>query len=162
MAVFKNTFTRAINVIASADCDVPNPALFIVSCQSTGTATNQLIDINADFIAAGVQVGDIVYNVTEQLAATVINVINSTTLELNGDAVQAGLSDCDIYAGTQNSASSAGCFLYNPSAVTRIAVSVKTIGGDAVAFDISQNFQFCPIQVRSVISSSGTPIIALW
>ena len=160
MAVFKNTFTRAINVIPSADCDVPNPALFIVAAQSTGTATNQLIDANADFITAGVKVGDIVYNTTENLAATVTNVINATTLELNGDAVQAGLSDCNIYAGTQNSASLGGCFLYNPNAASRIAVQVKTVGGELIAFEISSQFQFCPLQVRAVISSSAAPVIA--
>lgn len=52
----------------------------------TATSPNQIIDSAADFIALGVKVGDMVGNLATSNGATVLAVINSTTLEVHSIA----------------------------------------------------------------------------
>lgn len=47
---------------------------------TTGANATSLVDANADFVKAGVKVGDVVYNVTDGCSFTVTAITNSTTL----------------------------------------------------------------------------------
>jgi hypothetical protein len=163
MGVFKSVFTRAIEVIPSANCLIPNPALLTVSDLTTGVATDQLACNNVNFIQLNVQVGDIVYNYTDVLAATVVQVIDANTLLLNADIFAGVGTAFNIYAGTQNSGSLAGCVLCNPSGVSRVSLTnVETIGGDIIdeiAIPSAQNILL--IQVKAV-EAADAPVFALW
>lgn len=163
MSVFQSQYTRALKVNPSDDANIPYPNL-IVSGLTTGGATNQLIDSQADFVTANIVAGDIVY-LTTFVAATVVKVINSTTLLLNADITPGNGYYYSIYnSSAQTSYGSQGCYLYigaNDSSVV-----VTTLGGDVVEFKAIAGGTILPVQVVKVHSQdSGTStnqIIALW
>ena len=55
----------------------------IITSTNTSVLSVSLIDSTADFVVLGVQVGDIVSNGTTNQVATVVNVVNATTLLLS-------------------------------------------------------------------------------
>ena len=153
------TYTRAIPVIPSAFCTIPNPALLIMENTTTSGGGSFLYCLGADFINKGVKVGDIVYIYAESIGATIVNVIDEGTLELNTIGPSIAGIDFRIYAGTQNDASKSGCVIYSLDA--NELTDTITIAGDYVPTIICFPGQVVPIQV-SLVSGSTNSIIALW
>jgi len=163
MSVFQSQYTRALKVIPSDDANIPYPNL-VISGVTTGVAADELIDTGADFIRANVSVGDIVYNTSNNFAATVVEVINSTTLLLNKDIIPSSATIYSIYnASSQTSNGNPGCYLYLG---TDGNVKVTTIGQDIVTFNDLKGGTLLPVQVVKVHSydseTTVTSIIALW
>jgi hypothetical protein len=177
MSVFKTTFSRALKVIPSDDCNVPSPNLLIRSI-NTGVDTNQLIDSNAKFYvdvaseADGslrreykVNVGDVVYCYGNYKAATILEVIDNQTLLLNADIMDA-LYQYDIYQeGAQTGLGNQGCFLAIGGDPHVSDIYITTIGGDETLLNKVET-GFLPIQVKKVWESNttvtATNITALW
>lgn len=157
---------RALNIINSDDAEIPFP---IVNSTGTDTAApigNQLIDNTKDFVVLNVVAGDIVYNVTTGLAATVVApalVATPDTVELNA-SIFTGAGDTYVIYQSGSMAgggSNFGCVLY----VGGIGdVRVLTIDQDDVTFFGVQTGTFMPVQVVKVFASgtSATNIVALW
>jgi hypothetical protein len=161
MSVFKSQFSRALEVIKSDNADVPFPAV-VESGTNTSAITDQLYDNTGDFINAGVKTGDIVYNITDGLAATVLSVTSATVIVLNADIFTAGAKSYIIYqASPQTTIGNQGCNLYIGGAGT---VKVTTIGGDIVTFTAPTVGQVLPVQVIKLHSAgtSATLVNALW
>jgi hypothetical protein len=105
-----------------------------------------------------------VYNTTDGTAATVLLVVNATTLLLNADIFTATTKDFVVYqASSQTTIGNQGCFLYVGGAGN---VRVTTIGQDIVTFSGALAGKILPIQVLKVHSvASGTTatlLNALW
>tara|TARA_R110000868_G_scaffold229989_1_gene483112 strand:- start:557 stop:1048 length:492 start_codon:yes stop_codon:yes gene_type:complete len=163
MSVFKTTFSRALPVIRTDSANIPFPAP-----NSTGTNTSVsgflLIDSAATFITDGVKTGDIVYNTTDTLAATVVSVISETELILNAGIFLFTDKVYTIYqASSQTTIGNAGCYLYVGVAGN---IKVTTIGQDILLFTGVQAGTVLPVQVTKVWAVSGgtsaNQIVALW
>lgn len=154
MSTQKLQVGRALAVIPSDTVDIPFPAL-VTSGNATGGSATSLVNSGATFITSGVQVGDIIYNVSTLTAAKVTGVDSQTTLLTSGGAFTGGNSYV-IYNGENNN----GCVLYIGGAGT---LDVITVGGDQVQFLAVLAGQFIPVQVMRVLTtSSATDILALW
>jgi hypothetical protein len=161
MSVFKSQFSRALEVIKSDNANVPFPAE-IKSATNTSAVTDQLVDSTGDFINLNVKTGDIVYNTTDGLAATVLSVTSATVIVLNADIFSASGKAYTIYqASSQTTIGNQGCNLYIGGAGN---VKVTTIGGDIVTFTAPTVGQVLPVQVIKLhaTGTSATLIDALW
>ena len=161
MSVFKSQFSRALAVIKSDNANIPFPAE-VKSGTNTSAVTDQLVDSAGDFINAGVKTGDIVYNTTDGLAATVVSVTSATVIVLNADIFAASSKAYTIYqASPQTTIGNQGCNLYIGGAGN---VKVTTIGGDIVTFTAPALGQVLPVQVIKLHSTgtSATLVNALW
>lgn len=156
MATQKLQVGRALKVIASDYANIPFPAVTISSTVTTASGFN-LTDTTADFIALGVKAGDIVYDITNQTAATVQSVQSATTLVLNVSGYIIAADSYVLYNGQNNN----GCVLYIGGAGD---VAVTTIGGDEVIFNALLAGQFVPVQTLKVSQTGtiATDILALW
>ena len=163
MSVFQSQYTRALKVIPSDNCNVPFPAK-ISSGVTTSSSAAMLIDSEANFNQLGVKTGDIVYNNSNNFAATVLEVVNATTLLLNADIIPSSATLYTIYvASSQSTNGNQGCYLYIGADGN---VEVTTIGGDRVTFNDLKGGTTLPVQVLQVHSfdsqTTSTSIIALW
>lgn len=164
MGVFKSQFSRALSVIPSDYANVPYPAV-VTSGISTDGGANALVCDSATFITSGVAVGDIVYNVTNKIAATITIIYSETELAMNGNAIPDSYQEFVIYqASQQTGIGNTGCFVYVGSGGD---VSVTTIGGDVVLFKNVPEGTVLPVQVIGVNQSLGGTttadfINALW
>jgi len=156
MATQKLQVGRALAVIPSNYADIPFPAVTISSTVTTASGFN-LTDSTADFIALGVQAGDIVYDITNQTAATVQSVQSATTLVLNVSGYIIAADSYVLYNGQNNN----GCVLYIGGAGD---IAVTTVGGDEVKFTALLAGQFIPVQTLKIAQTgtSATDILALW
>jgi hypothetical protein len=161
MSVFKTTFSRALAVIKSDNADIPFPA-----DNSTGTNTSvvasSLVDSAATFVTNNVATGDIVYNITDGTAATVVSVTSQTTLVLNADIFTATAKTFVVYtASPQTSNGNPGCYIYVGGAGN---VKVTTIGGDIITFTATPVGQVLPVQIIKLHSTGTTATLvnALW
>ena len=154
MSVCKTTFSRALNVSASTNANIPFPALITNALNSTdGTTT--ITDAAATFITDNVKPGDIVID-SDGLRVTVTEVVSETEIDVNSVIG----TICKIYqASSQTGSGNQGCYIYNPTAESNI--SVLTIGGDDVAFQNVPAGTILPVQVLNISSGSGT-FVALW
>lgn len=159
--------SRALVVITSDNASVPTPNL-LASGAATSTVASQLVDSTANFIvgpALGpqykVNVGDVVYNTTTNQAATIVQVINTTTLLLNVDIVSSGNSYSIYQQGAQTGIGNQGAVLYIGTGGT---LKVLTSGNDTVTFVNVQDGTFFPINIVKVFATgtTATNIIALW
>ena len=164
MPNLKLQVSRALNVLPSDATNIPMPNV-IVQSQSTSIATpNKLIDSTKNFSSSGVnplnvQVGDIVYNTTSSLAATVTNVDSATQLSLNANIMTA-TNAYTLYSGTNTAGSIEPCVLYVGGGGE---ITVTTAGGDVVNFVGIATGTFLPVQAIKVHPiSSATNIVALW
>lgn len=163
MPNLKLQVSRALSVIPSANTNIPMPNV-IVTSTATATTANKLVDSTKNFSSIGVaplnvQVGDIVYNTTSSLAATVTNVDSATQLSLNVN-IMTSTNAYILYLGTNISGTNEPCVLYVGVGGT---LNVTTAGGDVVNFVGIAAGTFLPVQVirlNSVITASN--IIALW
>lgn len=157
---------RALSIINSDDAEIPFP---IVNSTGTDTAApigNQLIDNTKNFVTLNVVAGDIVYNKTTGLAATVVApalVATPDTIELNASIFTGAGDNYVIYqsGAMAGGGSNFGCVLYVGGVGD---VRVLTIDQDDVTFFGVQTGTFMPVQVVKVFASgtSATNIVALW
>jgi hypothetical protein len=156
MSVFKTTFSRALKVISSENANIPYPTV-IVSGTITDLGTDKLVDDTVDFIALNVKEGDIVYNISNNLAATVVSVDSDIQLILNEEIFTDIGQEYIVYqASPQTGLGNPGCFLYinKPD-----SYEVVTIGGDVILFE-GVSGTVLPVQIIKLIS--GPECIALW
>ena len=163
MSVFKSQFSRALAVIPTDNANVPYPAPSCIGI-NTFLSVSSLIDSEASFVTNNVATGDIVYNTTAKLAATVLVVIDETTLLLNADIFTATADNYIVYqASSQNTIGNPGCNLYVGGAGN---VKVTTIGQDIITFTAVPVGTVLPVQVIKVHSvdsgTTATLINALW
>lgn len=163
MSVFKTTFSRALRVIPTDNANVPYPAVS-ASGTNTSVVVASLVDSAATFVTDNIATGDIVYNTTDGTAATVLVVIDETTLLLNANIFTATSKVYSVYAASsQSGIGNPGCYLFVGGAGN---VAVTTIGGDDITFNAVPVGTVLPVQVLKVKSSgSGTTatlINALW
>ena len=162
MSVQKIQANRALKVIPSDFCNVPFPNIVEEGTNTTGVSANTLIDGSATFITNNVAVGDIVYNTTSNLAATVTSVGSETSLTLN-DGIFPSVGDSYIVyqASAQTGLGNRGCTLYIGGFGS---AELTTTDGDVVVFEGLNTGQFVPVQVLKVGKSltTATNIIALW
>ena len=161
MGVQKLQANRALRIIPSDNAEIPFPAV-IATGSSTSSVASQLVDATATFVTKNVSVGDVVYNTTSGLAATVVSVTNNTTIVLNANIFTAAGQAYTIYNNSeQKSISNTGCVLYVGGAGN---VNVLTIGDDTVLFNAVPAGSFLPVQVKQVLASSTTATLinALW
>jgi len=84
MAYQKLQVSRTLTVIPSDNTLIPFPGAKYLESTTTGNAANKLIDatVGIDFIALGVEPGDIIYNYDSSEAATVTAVDSATELSI--------------------------------------------------------------------------------
>lgn len=146
----------ALNIVSTDNANIPYPNVI-----ETGTATsvvaNQLVDSAATFSTLNVQTGDVVYNNTTLLAATVVNVIDNTTIVLNANIFLATSDSYTIYAQNGKEA----CVLY---VGTGGKLRVMTASGQDVLFNNILGGSFLPVQVLKVFktTTTATDLVALW
>lgn len=176
MSVFKTTFSRALSVIPSDNCNVPSPHLLVSSANTSYDSgdPNVLTDNTVAFLVNPtvggrqykVNVGDVVYCYDTGLSATILEVIDKFNLLLNADIFLGGTTlPYYIYQeGAQTGLGNQGAYLYIGVAGN---VKVTTIGQDIVIFFGVPSGTTLPIQVVKVhrVEEGGTSaeqIIALW
>lgn len=153
MAYQKLQAGRALAVINSNSINIPNVGGPSQSGTTDGTTANKLVDSTASF-TSNLQ-GYIVYNTTDNTAATVTAVDDAGTLSLSADIMASGES-YTLYADDNN-----GCVLYAGSGGN---IRVLTTGNDDITFVGVVPGAFVPVQVKRVFASGTGPtdIVALW
>ena len=167
MSVFKTTFSRALKVIPSDDCNVPSPNLLVQGTNTAIDGTNPLIliDNNIKFFKSAasesaasqgdvqylVNVGDVVYCYDTGLAATIVSIETDISLFLNAD-IFGGSTGHTYYIyqeGAQTGLGNTGAYLYIGGIQNTGNIHVTTIGGDdMIVGKITK--PFFPIQVKKV------------
>jgi hypothetical protein len=150
---------RALAVIPSDNARIPYPAVVVSGENNDVVSAGQLVDPNVSFTYVGV--GDVVYNITDQTAATVTQVVDANTLNLNADIFTA--LDC-VYIIYQQSPQTGngnqGCVLYVGSNGN---VDITTTGQDNVTLVGVNKGSFIPVHVLAVrAGTTATSILALW
>jgi hypothetical protein len=161
MSVFKTQFSRALRVIPSDNANIPFPASIEIGTNTSVTAS-YLVDSTATFVTNHVATGDIVYNLTDGTAATVLVVVNETTLLLNSDIFQATSKNYNLFqASSQTTIGNQGCNLYVGGAGN---ITVVTIGQDVITFNAVIVGSVLPIQIIKLLSTGTTATLvnALW
>lgn len=161
MSVFKTTFSRALRVIPSDNAVVPSVQQ-ISTGTNTSAVTNQLVNSAGNFINLNVAVGDVVYNITDATAATVVSVSSASVIVLNADIFAATSKTYVIYQqSAQTGLGNPGCFLFIGGAGN---VAVTTLGGDDVIFNAVPVGTILAVQVLKVkaTGTTATLINALW
>ena len=138
MTNFITTPSRALQVIISDNCDIPTPNL-LVKGVNTEDLSSKLIDSNAKFINNGVNlvnVGDVVYCYTTDKAATIIKVVDKTSLILNADIFD-GNTEVDYFIYQQSpltGAQNEGCLLFfeNADIENGARAQITTSGNDLI------------------------------
>ena len=157
MSVFKTTFSRALKVAVTPNCDIPFPNV-IVSETTSDVSFNSLVDNSVNFEELNVKAGDIVYNTDTYEGATVVGITNPTNILLDADIFLSSGVNYTIYqASPQTGLGNQGCFLYIAEDTN---YTVITIGGDEVEFKTPIKGTILPVQVRKVIL--GGNCVALW
>lgn len=152
---------RALNVIPSDNNDIPFP-LVATSGANSFISVNQLVDSSANFYADNVHQGDIVYNTSSLLAATVVSVDAPDTITLNADIFLGTPENYVIYQTGAMSLGNQVCVLYIG---TGGDLSVTTADDDTkIIFANVQDGTFFPVQVKKVNSfgTTAADIVALW
>ena len=140
---------------------MPFPAP-VKSGTNTSAVANELVDTAGDFVNAGVKTGDIVYNITDGTAATVVSVTSATVIVLNADIFLDTAKGYTIYqASPQTTIGNTGCNVYVGGAGN---VKVTTIGGDEITFNAVPVGTVLPVQVIKIhkTGTAATLINALW
>ena len=106
MAYLKLQVSRAIDVIASATVNIPNPGALSIESTTDGASALKLIDSAGDFINKGVKVGDIVYS--GSIAAHVTSIDSATQLGVT--TAVASAQAYKVFRSTENPNN--GCVLY--------------------------------------------------
>ena len=159
--------SRALEVLKSDSANIPTPNL-LVTGTATSTVVLELVDSTANFIVTtttGVQykvnVGDVVYCPGTPDAATIVKVVNATTLLLNNNIISSGDSYSIYQEGAPTGLNNQGAVLYIGGAGN---LKVTTSGNDIITFTGIQAGTFFPVNVVKVWAAGTdcTNIIALW
>ena len=171
MIINTGSYTSAIPVAPSDTINIPGPSVR-VSAASTATTPdgtpNQLIDTNANFVTTyndngsvnnqGVSRGMVVYNMfatiasgtNSPLVATIVSVVNNTTLLLSADifpfAGGTAVSAYKIYDA--NIVAPPGAQLYVGTAGN---VYVETINGDLIFIEDVPAGDILPVVIQKVL-----------
>lgn len=161
MSAFSLVYTRALPIFATDNANIPYPTVNQIGVTTSSVGPNTLTDSAATFITNGVAPGDIVYNLTDGLVATVVTVLSQTQLTLNANITAAVSKNYIVYqASSQTTIGNYGCYLYIGGAGN---VNVTTIGDDSVTFAGIPAGTILPVQVRRLrAGTTATNIIALW
>ena len=153
MAYQKLQVGTGVAVIPSDTVDIPNVGGPSQSGAATGTTANKLVD-SAGAFTSNLQ-GYIVYNTTDNTAATVTGVDSATELSLSADIMASGETYV-LYADANP-----GCVLYVGNTGN---LRVLTSSGADLTFVGIPAGSFVPVQVKRVFSTNttATDIIALW
>lgn len=151
---------RALPVYPSDNTDIPFPQP-VESGLSENPTLFQLIDSTKTF--AQVNAGDIVYNVSVGLSATVIRVEGPNSILLNTDIFYDPGQQYVIYASSNDTANE-GCIIYVGGQGNNEDVKVTTIGGDVVVFHKAPLGGYLPIVVSKVwaTGTTATNLVAIW
>jgi hypothetical protein len=146
----------ALNIFKSDNANIPFPSV-ITTGTSAAVSVNQLEDVTGQFVTLNVQTGDVVYNNTTGLAATVTRVLDEENLLLNADIFLASGNSFTIY--TQNNKEA--CVLYIGTGGN---LRVLTASGQDVTFANVLGGTFLPVQVLKVFSTgtAASNLVALW
>jgi uncharacterized membrane protein len=144
---------RAIEVVPSDTIDIPNPAFRrFTSTTTAGTGVTTLIDVSSTFETdeanGALAIGDIIYVIgTPNTIHTVVSIDSQTKLTITGTAASG--AEYRVYEAGKNN----GCTLI---VTTSTALSIETVGGDAINFTSAVPEQF-PLQVIRV-NDTGTTL----
>ena len=146
----------ALNIVSTDNANIPYPNV-IETGVSGSVSANQLEDVTGQFVTLNVQVGDVVYNNTTLLAATVTRVLDEENLLLNANIFLASGDSYTIYAQNGKEA----CVLY---VGTGGKLRVMTASGQDVLFNNILGGSFLPVQVLKVFktTTTATDLVALW
>jgi len=159
--------SRSIAVIPSDYCNIPNPALLITECVSTSSGLGNFNVYNTNLVEAGVKVGDIVYDYTNMVAATITSIqyiynpmidpSMTNIIVLSGPITISTETPILIYNGQDDST---GCVLYVGNGGS---IRVITEGGDDVILQGVLTGSFMPVQVTKIFltDTAAVNILAL-
>jgi len=165
----------ALEIIASDTLPIPAPDVPVISGTTTAATTDKLVDVGADF--SEVEVGDIVYNTTDNTSATVVAIDSSTILEVSADIFTSPEAYTIFLGGPNGSSrinSSDGCLLYVGSseasqtvANSYVNVKVQTVSGNDITFTGFPVGNYLPIQIMKLYTTGTTAAtanncIAIW
>ena len=176
MIINTSSYTSAIPVAPSDTINIPGPSVR-VSSATTALIDDKLIDTNANFVTTynadgsilneGVSRGMVVYNMFATIAsstnspsvATIIEVINNTTLLLSENIFPAGGTTVSAYKiYDANDIASPGAQIYVGVAGN---LYVETIDGDLVFIEDVPVGEVLPVVVQKVLvgaaAGSGQP-----
>ena len=164
---------KALAVIASDTIPIPSPDCPEISGTNGTTQNGKLVDASKDFITAGVEVGDIVYNTTDNTSATVTAIDSEFLLTLSANIMATGENYTIFLNGPifdQRIQSSSGCLLYvgaNDLNATKVDVKVETIAGSIVTFNAFPVGEYLPVQIVKLYATGTTDIsdnncLAIW
>lgn len=155
MSVFKDTFSLALPIFPNDNTNIPFPNA-VLTGTTDGTAVNELRDTGTNFVALGIQVGDIVFNQDNSTYAYVTSVENDR-LYISADIFVSGQSYI-IYQGVNQ-----GCNIYIGDTSVASNMEVVTIGGDTIKFNNLKEGTILPVQVVKVTGNTGAmDLVALW
>ena len=161
MAYQKLQAGLAIDVIPSDTVNIPVPNIRLAGTSFiTASPANKLRVSAFDFVAANVQVGDIVYNNDTGAIAKVLDVESASYLLLNASIFSAaGSQSFTIYSSADHP--NQGCVLYVGGAGD---LAVVTSSGSEVTLVGVVAGSFIPVQVLRVeaTNTTATNIVALW
>ena len=116
---------------------------------STTASVTQLIDVNAKFISAGIEVGDVIFNITDPEYSTVTEVNSETILTVDGSGFTLG----DKYSVLRTSLTEV--FPLKIENITR--VSIENVGGvTRIAIALSEDSNFsgeCRLNIKNLVST---------
>jgi len=163
MATPKPQPTRAISVVPSPLCNIPNPALLIADCTVVLVEEANILTLSGLPMSAqelGIKAGDIIY-VSVEAGLTITGVVSSNQVSVNipNDPLaptQIVNEPSKIYNGEDNNQ---GCVLY---VGTGGSLETITAGGDVAVYQNVQAGTFIPVQTLAVTDGLAENIVALW
>ena len=147
--------SRAIQVIPSEHCNIPNPALYITNTIVIDSSDGYIV-VDLDLKTLGINIGDILYDYDSGYADVISQIHysghpNQYTIyysnQVGGVSIKTG-DTVQIYNGEDDSV---GCLLYCTAAGD---ADVVTAGGDAVLFT-NIPLGLLPVQVKKLSSTGG-------
>jgi len=165
----------ALEIIASDTLPIPASDVPVISGTTTAATTDKLVDVGADF--SEVEIGDIVYNTTDNTSATVVAIDSSTILEVSADIFTSPEAYTIFLGGPNGSSrinSSDGCLLYvgsNDATMdvekSYVDIKVQTTAGSDITFANFPVGNYLPIQILKLYTTgtdaaSRNSCIAIW
>jgi hypothetical protein len=161
MAYQKLNAGRVLRIVFSDTIPIPNIATRFVSGSATATTSGKLVDSTKNFITLGVKVGNIIYNTTDNTAATVTAVDSATTLSVSANVFASG----EVYSIFAEEEKNGVTFLLGGhGADPHGSVRVLTAGEDDVVISGLTHGTYVPIQIKKIFSTSTDidSAYALW
>jgi len=168
---------KALAIVASDTIPIPSPDCPELSGTNGTIQNGKLVDSSKDFVTAGVEVGDIVYNTTDNTSATVTAIDSAFLLTLSANIMATGETYTIFLNGPifdQRIQSSSGCLLYVGSsegtmdvAKSFVDVKVETTAGSIVTFSNFPVGDYLPVQVVQLYatgtdSAAQNNCLAIW